>query len=75
MKLGIVKGKDDKYLKTVMDRYLYPALWLEGLIMEYDPNVLNFRVYVRVWIHYGDKVSYDDYILMVGDMFVEARKD
>ena len=75
VKLEIMKGKDDGYFKTLMDHYPYPALWLEGLTMEYGPDSLNFHVHVRVWIHYGYKVSYDNYIRMVGNMFVEARKN
>ena len=73
--LGILIGKDDKYLKTLMDRYSYPALSLNGLIIEYDTDYPKFRVHVRVWINYGDKVPYDNYIRMVGNMFIEARED
>ena len=73
--LGTMKGQAANYLKTLMDHYPYPALFLEGLIMEYDSNPRVFRVHVRVWINYGDKVKYDDYLGMVGFMLVEARKD
>ena len=74
-KLGVVRGEDDEYFKKILDRYLYPTLTLNGLIMEYDPNYPNLCVHVGLWIHYGDKVSYDNYVCMVGNIFVEARKD
>ena len=73
--LGTMKGQAADYLKTLMDNYPYPALYLEGLIMEYDINTPVFRVHVRVWINYGDQVTYDDYLSMVGFMFVEARSE
>ena len=43
--------------------------------MEYDPESVNFLVHIRVWIYYGDKVLYNIFLRMVGNMFVEARKD
>ena len=43
--------------------------------MEHESKSMNFLVHVRVWIYYGDKVLYDDFLRMVGDMFVEARRD
>ena len=74
-KLGIMIGKDNDYLKTLMDCYPYPALLLNKLISEYDTNYPYFHAHVRVLIHYGDKVSYDDYICMVGNMLLTARED
>ena len=73
--LGTMKGKEGEYLKTLMDRYPYPALCLEGFIMEYVPGTHVFRVHIRVWINYGNKVTYDDYLGMVGFMLIEARRD
>ena len=73
--LGTMKGQEADYLKTLMEHYQYPALYLEGLIMEYDNNTRVLRVHVRVWIHYGDQVTYEDYLGMVGFMLVEARTE